>query len=83
MTAAEWLTEAQLYVFPFRAEKIAAQSQARQLDFIACVDFIYYDAVISGLADAIGYDNLQTLMAAIWGGQPEEEASSSELAGVA
>jgi|GEM_PF-3369770 len=51
-------------LFAIRADELAERVQRGQLPFIEAVDMAYSAAQWSGLTDAIGDTNVQTIMAA-------------------
>ena len=63
----------QLELFAVRSCEIADRCHAGELPFIEAVDMAYSAAIWSGLADDVGDDNVQKILAAAFTGARKEE----------
>lgn len=68
MNAPSKFTQHQLELFAIRASELADRVAAGQIAFIEAVDMAYSAAQWAGLADSVGDDAVQKIMAAAFSG---------------
>jgi hypothetical protein len=64
--------DAQMKLFTIRCTQLADRVMANQIAFVDAVDVAYEAAIWSGLAQSIGDDGVQIIMAAAFAGTPRE-----------